>query len=43
MVPVAITDEVFQVFLNLIPVLNWDRELNKSVLGAPIYDSREGS
>jgi hypothetical protein len=36
LVPVAITDEVFQVFLNLIPVLNWERDLSKSVVGKPL-------
>lgn len=36
LVPVAVTDEFFQVFLSLIPVMEWDRELSKSALGAPL-------
>ena len=36
LVPVAITPEVFQVFLNLIPVVSWERELSRSVVGRPL-------
>lgn len=35
-VPVAISEEVFKTFLSLIPVLQWERDLSKSVLGRPL-------
>jgi hypothetical protein len=35
-VPVNVGDEVFDVFLSLLPVLHWERELKKSALGAPL-------
>lgn len=35
LVPVAITDEVFDVFCHLIPVFGWSKEMSKKVLGRP--------
>jgi len=34
--PVAITDDVFEVFLALRKVFEWDRELSRQVLGVPV-------
>lgn len=38
-VPVTITDEVFEVFLSLLPVLDWNREGSKKVLGRPVWST----
>lgn len=37
--PVRIDDEVFQVFLNLRRIFDWDREISKTVLGRAIAKS----
>lgn len=36
LVPVAITDEVFDVFVRLLDVFRWEKEIKGNVLGAPI-------
>jgi hypothetical protein len=36
LVPVSITDEVFEVFLSLMKVHKWDKDLSKGVLGRPL-------
>lgn len=35
-VPVSITDDIFEVFLSLLPVLQWERETKKGVIGKPV-------
>lgn len=35
-VPVTVTDDVFSVFCSLLPVLDWERETKKGVIGKPV-------
>lgn len=40
LVPVAVTDDIFALFTSLIPVLQWERETSKTVLGVPLGGRR---